>query len=1303
LRHGVFVLLAKNIRRPAAQHPPAEFIFYYFKTRLCNAACFSIFAHGEMPERLNGTVLKTVEGDEPSGGSNPSFSARTKKPLERVAFFYSPNQPFLNKYPSKYSHSTDFHIFKSRMNRFRLVILLLLMVLFHNSSFALECKSCRHVVFKQNKNQWHSNILFKADLSFAALFLENQGFTINMGNEKELMLLRHDQHRQHEFTPDFPNVLNFHAIKATFVGSNTNALKEGAEQLDEYYNYFIGKDRSKWASKVNGFHQVDYKNIYEGIDLRVYSTDGKAKFDWVIKANASKQKGNVSVRVKYEGASKLFLKEGALVIQTTVGDVIEEKPFAYQNIDGTKTEVACNFVLKENIVSFDFPEGYNPRFDLIIDPLLLFSTYSGSTEDNFGYAATYDSEGNAYAAGSIFGIGYPTTPGAYQTTWAGGSGAGLPGTDISITKYNTTGTQRIYSTYLGGRSDELPHSLIVNTNDELFVFGTTSSDNFPVTTGAFQTAYRGGPDPGPFNGLGVHYIFGSDIIISRFSADGTQLLASTYVGGTDNDGLNTSQPGNFLRYNYADEVRGEIDIDRQDNIYLATCTKSQNFPVTSGVFQDFPGGGLDGIIIKMNNNLSTMVWCSYFGGEDDDAIYSLSFDKQDDLFVCGGTRSQLTFPASPSGVLQSQFNGGSSDGFVGVVDKTGITVKRSTYWGSSNYDQIYFVENDKADNVYVVGQTEATGNFFIQNAAYSNPNSGLFITKMTHELDSVIWSTTLGNGNGRPNISPTAFLVDLCSKVYLTGWGANVGGTTVLTTQNLPVTPDAYSLTTDDNDIYMAVLNDDASTLFYATYFGSPSARDHVDGGTSRYSKKGILYQSVCAGCGGFSDFPTTTGAVSRTNNSPNCNNAVFKFDFNIKNVLADFVVPDVPCQLPFTATFINSSFVTGDADFIWKFSDGFQSTDSNVTRTLTQSGLYTIQLIAIDTASCNGTDTIEKQLLILSNSFDSTTLPTRTICKTEITQIGVQPGQFGNVTYQWAPHPSLNELTVPNPFVSPDSTTVYTLYITKGNCSDTLQQTVVVFSDAVSVAASFATCAGDTVQLAATTNQPGQTLTFAWFPPALIINGQGTANPLVSPSRDTTFTVRVTNQLGCSFSGSVFVDVKSLLPSLEAIATPYNIGYGDTSQLSVTTPGVASVAWQYDETLSDTSIFTPLAFPLETTVYYVLAEDTNGCRANDTVIVRVFKAPCATGGVFLPNAFTPNGDGKNDVLYVRGIRITEVFLAIYDRWGQLMFETKDIKKGWDGTYGGKLLDAGVFGYYLKAVCDEGEIVIKEGNITLLR
>lgn len=1175
-------------------------------------------------------------------------------------------------------------------------ILFLLAALAFVSTQAHECGNCKNLQFIANKNQWNQQVQYKANVPFGAVFLEKNGYTFAKVKEEQFMLLRHNYHHEHQYKPAFPDSLNCHAIKVRFLGSNPAATIVGADSLQEYFNYFLGKDKSKWASRVPGFGTIEYRNIYEGIHLKIYSEGNHMKSDWIVPAGYTSK--TIPIRLKYEGQNAMALQNGALVLTTSVGDIAEAKPYSYQIIKGRKVEVPCRFALEKNEVYFEFPEDFNHQYDLVIDPALIFSTYSGSTADNFGYTATYDSKGEAYTAGSVFGLGYPVTAGAYQVSWAGGSGAGsLSGCDIGISKYNATGTQRLYSTYLGGKSDELPHSLIVNTNDELFLFGTTSSDNFPVTPNAYDTTFNGGPDPGAFGGLGVHYSTGSDIVISRFSSDGTQLLASTFVGGTDNDGLNIS-PTNLLRYNYADEVRGEIDIDKQDNIYLATCTRSTDFPVTSGVFQEQNGGGLDGIIIKMNNNLSTMIWCSYLGGEDDDAIYSLSLDRNDDLFVCGGTRSISSFPVTATGVVQNTNGGGRADGFVTLIDKSGLSIQKSTFWGSAEYDQVYFVENDRLNNVYIMGQTEAKGNFFVNNAGYSNPNSGLFITKLDHELELILWSTVIGAGRGRPDISPTAFLVDLCSKVYITGWGSNIGNQ--LSTNGLPITSNAFSSTTDNNDFYMAVLNDDASGLFYATYFGSPSAADHVDGGTSRYSKKGILYQSVCAGCGGVSDFPTTPGAVSRTNNSPNCNNAVYKFDFNIPLAFADFEVPEPPCQLPYTATFNNTSDVLGDAEYEWTFSNGFTTTDSNATYTFTQPGLYTIKLVAKDTTTCNGTDSIEKQILILNNS--TSTLPEITICKSAITQIGIPPGST-NVTYEWKYDASLNETDVSNPYASPDSTTTYTLFVHKGNCTDTIHQTVVVFSDAVAIQASVATCPGDSVRLLATNAKPGQTLTYAWSPPDLILSGQGTATPLVSPPRDTTFSVLVTNQLGCTFTGNVLVDIISKLPSLSAIAKPYTIGYADTSQLALIADGVATFYWQYDSTLSDTASPEPLAFPLETTVYKVFAEDSNGCKVSDTVIVYVFKTPCKNGGVYLPNAFTPNGDGKNDILYVRSLRATEVYLAIYDRWGQLMFETADQTKGWDGTFGGKPLDSGVFGFYLKVRCDDGELVEKKGNISLLK
>ncbi|MCS6819017.1 MAG: gliding motility-associated C-terminal domain-containing protein, partial [Chitinophagales bacterium] len=331
-----------------------------------------------------------------------------------------------------------------------------------------------------------------------------------------------------------------------------------------------------------------------------------------------------------------------------------------------------------------------------------------------------------------------------------------------------------------------------------------------------------------------------------------------------------------------------------------------------------------------------------------------------------------------------------------------------------------------------------------------------------------------------------------------------------------------------------------------------------------------------------------------------------------------------------------------------------------------------------------------------------SSVLPEKTICKSAQVQIGIPPGS-GNVNYEWLYHPSLNELFVPNPYASPDSTTTYTLLIRNGQCTDTVRQTVVVFSDAISVDATVAQCPGDSVRLTARNTQPGQLLSYEWFPPSLILSGQGTANPLVSPPRDTTFRVSVKNQLGCVYEADVFVDVVSKLPSLNAYSQPYTIGYGDTAQLAFTGEGVARFEWKYDSTLSSINIPDPKAFPLQTTIYTLFAEDSNGCTVSDTTVVYVFRTPCKQGGVYLPNAFTPNGDGKNDILVVRSLSITELYFAVYDRWGQLVFETRNPQQGWDGSYGGKPLDSGVFGYYLKARCDNGEFIEKKGNVTLLK
>ena len=161
------------------------------------------------------------------------------------------------------------------------------------------------------------------------------------------------------------------------------------------------------------------------------------------------------------------------------------------------------------------------------------------------------------------------------------------------------------------------------------VLGTTSSSNYPFSANCFDSTFAGGVLSNLSQGLGVIYNFGTDLVVTRFNADGTALLASTYLGGTANDGLNLSS---VLKYNYADEVRGEIFIDEDDNCLVASCTYSADFPINNA-FQDTLGGSLDGLLLKMDENLSSLIFSSYIGGLSDDAAYSVSLDNNQNILL----------------------------------------------------------------------------------------------------------------------------------------------------------------------------------------------------------------------------------------------------------------------------------------------------------------------------------------------------------------------------------------------------------------------------------------------------------------------------------------------------------------------------------------------------------------------------------------------------------------------------------------------------------------------------------------------
>lgn len=942
--------------------------------------------------------------------------------------------------------------------RFRLLWSTLLLVL---TLHAKGGESHYHIV--ENQGQWPEHVVAAIEVSQGRLFLERNAFTWHFQNLDAVAAMHGTGQNPAELNDPFR--IRGHVYRSTFVGANEEVRIRFSEAQKTRYNYFLGNDPAQWAGDVPAWGKITYVNIYPGIDLQLYSDDFVLKYDFIVHPGADPS----PIRMRYEGAEEVQLSNRRVKITTSVNEVIEQAPIAWQLDRGQKIPVQCEYRLGGDELSFALPGGCNPDQTLVIDPVLLFSTYSGSTSDNFGFTATYDEEGYLYAGSSAFGNGYPTTLGAYQESWAGGDGQGsLAGTDIALTKYDVSGTFRVYSTYLGGANDELPHSLIVNPAGELIVMGTSSSPNFPTTADAFQTNFNGGSNVAPV-GVGVQYVNGSDLVVTRFSANGSSLLSSTFLGGSGNDGVNTAAA---LKFNYADEFRGEVELDNDGNILIASCTYSTDFP-TANAWQSTNAGGLDGCLTKFTPDLSSVLFSTYLGSVGQDGAYSIAVTSDNSLYLCGGTTSQ-SFPVT-NGVLQNSYGGGSADGFVLKFTADGQSLEHSTYLGSDAYDQAYFIEVDGDDKPYIYGQTRASGSSFIINAGYGSPNSGMHVASLTPELDNFIWSTVFGTGSGKPNLSPTAFLVDVCGKIYLSGWGGSTNTSSNINTDNvfgMETTDDAFQSNTNGSDFYLLVLEDDASDLVYASYFGGMTSAEHVDGGTSRFNRKGQIYQSVCAGCGSNDDFPIfPSNAVSPTNNSSNCNNGVFKFDFLLPITIADFNVPLFDC-LGGEATFTNTS--TNGLDFFWDFGDGNTSTDPLPTHEYTEPGTYEVMLVASNPETCNAVDTLYKTVTILE--AQSTALEDLSICEGE--SIGLGPLTIeSDWSVFWSPAETLNDPTLPNPQASPPNETLYTALIDNGVCVDTVFQFVEITNLGLQVPENLVACnIGEEIILTASTDEENAT-----------------------------------------------------------------------------------------------------------------------------------------------------------------------------------------------------------------------------------
>ncbi|HRG11334.1 MAG TPA: PKD domain-containing protein, partial [Cyclobacteriaceae bacterium] len=330
------------------------------------------------------------------------------------------------------------------------------------------------IEFIENKCQWPDAVKFKARIPGGTMQLQPEGFSYTFLDYERLQHLHELGHGtpNESHGTNFNNTLDGHRVDVSFIGANPHAIASPVNKLSNYYNYFLGSDASTWASHANAFEAVFYTDYYPGIDLKVYSQGKHIKYDFYVAAGANPSQ----IEFKYAGVDRLYVQQGDLHIEASKFGFTEKKPVAWQLIDGVKKYISCAYALDDNTVRFIFPEGYNVCYPLVIDPLLIFSTYSGSTADNWGSTATPGEHGNLYSAGVTnhdLGGFFPATPGAFQTNTSGTY-------DVAILKYDSAGTDLLYATYLGGANGESPHSLIMDKDENLWILGTTSSANFPT-------------------------------------------------------------------------------------------------------------------------------------------------------------------------------------------------------------------------------------------------------------------------------------------------------------------------------------------------------------------------------------------------------------------------------------------------------------------------------------------------------------------------------------------------------------------------------------------------------------------------------------------------------------------------------------------------------------------------------------------------------------------------------------------------------------------------------------------------------
>jgi beta-propeller repeat-containing protein/uncharacterized protein DUF4214 len=600
--------------------------------------------------------------------------------------------------------------------------------------------------FEMNVGQTDDRVRFLARGAGYSLFLTGQEAVLSLRQGGSVDEARNDRN-------ETQNVL-----RMRLMGANKASAVTGEDEQEGKSNYFIGNDPSTWRTNVAHYGKVRYAQVYDGVDQVYYGNQGQLEYDFVLAPQADYQQ----IRLSFDGVRQHRLDQstGELVLTLPEGNEVRQKrPVAYQEIDGAKRAVTANYVVRgKQEIGFVVGE-YDLTKPLVIDPVLVYSTYLGGSDIDQGNAIAVNSAGNAFVTGLTNSTNFPTLN-PIQSTKAST-------TTAFVTKINAAGSALVYSTYLGGNGNDQGLAIAVDAAGNAYVTGVVRSTNFPTV----------GPIQAVMGGVG-------DVFVTKINVAGSALVYSTYLGGSQYD------------------QGAGIAVDSASNAYVTGSTRSTNFP-TAGPIQAANAGFDDAFALKVNAAGSALVYSTYLGGSPKHEILGFSdfgqgiaIDSSGNAYITGRTYSTNFPTASP---IQAA-NAGSGDVFVTKINAAGSAFLYSTYLGGSGSDGALGIAVDSSGSAYITGLTSSTNFPTATPIQPANGGSGdAFVTKINAAGSALVYSTYLG-GNGSDEAH--GIRVDSSGNAYIIG---------ITSSTNFPTAGPIQAANGTNTDAFVMKISDGAA------------------------------------------------------------------------------------------------------------------------------------------------------------------------------------------------------------------------------------------------------------------------------------------------------------------------------------------------------------------------------------------------------------------------------------------------------------------------------------------------------------